>query len=528
MLVRVVVDNRIRVWASGVPAAALEELKGEFSHHNPAHAKLKAMGYRFDHRKEPREIKTWGEGGGWVSLPRGGMGRLRAVLQKHGLKWAVEDRRSDGDARWGPGFTWPTHLLNPDGSKRDLYEDQERVVEACERKQNCIVRSGTGSGKTTSLFALAIRLKLPTLIVVWTGGLFDQWVERIQSELGIDPRWIGRVRGGVRTYGPITVAMQQTIAAMQKRDRLPRRHDDFFDRFGLFGFDEVHKAAASSFFASVDPFTARYRVGVSDDERRADRKDFMIYDLFGDVVVEVTREELVAKSRVLDVAVRIVPTGWRPAGESPEADALLGDPKVDRSDSTALLDLMGADEGRAALAVEWAARYAREGHQVLVFSLRREHCMAIDQRLAREGVRSGLLVGGDDYRVSFQETLQGLRDGSLRVGVGTVQAIGTGIDLPLVSRGVVAMPIASNRGQVRQVTGRICRAGEGKDAEVAYLFDEKIFPDHFGRLSKASAAPTVWMGGRWVAPKEWRRAQREAAAERRALLLSGDGELSLG
>jgi len=346
--------------------------------------------------------------------------------------------------------------------------------------------------------------------VVWTGGLFDQWVERVQNELGLDPRWIGKVKGGVRTYGPVTIGMQQTIAKMRERGKLPDRHDDFFERWGLVGCDEVHRFAAKTFFDAVDPFTAKYRIGVSDDERRADRKDFMIGDLFGGVAAEVTKEELVGKGRILDVAMRIVPTGWRPTSKNAEAAEIVGEDDVDRSDTHALLAEMGGDDVRNAIVVEHAARYVQEGHQVLVFTLRREHVLRLAQLLGSRGLVAGLLVGGADYQVEFRDALARLKSGEMRVAVGMVQAVGTGIDLPALARGVVGMPIAGNKSLLRQVSGRICRASSGKSAEIAYLYDEEVFPDHFGKLSKASVAPLVWCAesGTWVSPKEWRAGQR--------------------
>ena len=46
---------------------------------------------------------------------------------------------------------------------------------------------------------------------------------------------------------------------------------------------------------TIDRFTARYRVGVSADERRKDGKEFLIRDLFGGVAVEVPKGEMVDK-----------------------------------------------------------------------------------------------------------------------------------------------------------------------------------------------------------------------------------------
>ncbi|MCI4370603.1 MAG: hypothetical protein L3J81_04655, partial [Thermoplasmata archaeon] len=355
------------------------------------------------------------------------------------------------------------------------------------------------------------------LIIVWTGALFDQWVERVRTEAGIDLRWVGKVRGSTRVYGPITVAMQQTIAKMREGP-LARRHEDYFDRWGLVGADEVHRFGARTFVEAIDGFSARYRVGVSDRVRRKDRKDFLVSDEFGGIACDVTKEELVAKRRVIDVSIRVVPTGWRPATGQEEADALLGARTVDRSDPKVVFDEMGGAEERTAVAVEAAARYAREGHQVLVFSLRRDHCREIDQRLAALGVRTGLLIGGEDFRTAFRETLAGLKGGSVRVGVGTVQAVGTGVDLPAVARGVVAMPIAGDVGQMRQVTGRLCRAVVGKTAELTYLWDEAVWPEHLGVLDRSSGRTEVYLDderlGPWVTVREYRTVRRRRKRER--------------
>jgi superfamily II DNA or RNA helicase len=480
-VVRVVVDSRIRLSPSQLDPEVVLQLKERFAHRNPQHHKLKAMGYRFDHRKEPAQIKTWSEeGDDELSFPRGGIGRVREVLHLAGVGIHVVDERTEGELpeKYRRHFEWPAKMFAREGDARVLYPDQERLVEAMLSQENCCVRGGTGGGKTSSLIAASQRVKLPTLILVWTGGLFDQWVDRVEGELGIDRRMIGQVQGSKRTYSPITVAMQPTVAKLDPTD-------EFFRWWGFVGADELSRFAATTFVRSVDPFVARYRIGVSADERRKDGKAFLIHDEFGDVAIEVGHDELVSLDRVVDVGVVVHETGWRPVmsgGE--EADELLGEQELDMREGYKLvLDAMEADEGRTALAVRIAAEQAKEGHRVLVFSQRVQHCRRMDQLLNGLGVRTGLLLGGKEHKDEFRRTVAKMRDGSYRVAVGTVQAVGLGLDLPSVDRGVVAMPIAANKQLFNQVRGRLCRKADGKgDAWLHYLLDEWVFPNHLRNI----------------------------------------------
>ena len=447
--VHLLVDNRVRIARAMVPVEVLAELRARFEHTNPQHQRLKRIGIRFDWRKEPPVIRTWGQDEQWLSVPRGGMSRVREVLAKHGLAWRVDDRRTGGSMDVGT-FDWPTH-------RRTLFSDQEDALAALIAKENCLLRAGTGSGKTTVALAAIARLKLPAVAIVWTGALFDQWVERVVDELGLRRRDVGIVRGSRRHPGPVTVAMQQSLARIAVSD-------PFWGLFGVVVFDEVQRAPGATVFASIDPFPARYRFGVSASESRADRKEFLTYDLFGGVAAEVGKERLVAEGRVLAVEVVVVPTG---VFLKIRQGATTGDAWRE------MLDEMAAHEGRNDAIVRLVAEEVRKGEQVLVLSLRVEHCMRLRQMLAALQVPAGLMVGGDEYKVAFDEAKRGLRSGELQAAVGTVQAIGTGVDLPGVGRGVLTMPL--NRQLFGQVAGRLCRTCEGKvDARLYYLLDPPL------------------------------------------------------
>lgn len=446
---RVVVDSRIRVQREQLTDEQVEALKRGFTHANPTRAKMQRIN-KWAAAREPKYIATWeyDRATGFFSIPRGGLGRLRDAIR--GTGYEVEDRRVVGT---GPPVT-AEHGV-------ELWGFQEVVADAAIAKQNCLIRSPTGSGKTSAAIAIAARAGLPTLVVVWTGTLFDQWINRLRSELGMRDAEIGRIRAAERRVGAVTVGMLQTLSKCV---------DDYSDVFGTVIADEVHRFAAPSFMRVIDRLPAKYRIGVSDDERRNDGKEFLIYDVFGDVAANVDRAMLVDEGYVKDVRVDVVTSGferdWWTALPGPEK------PRCYKR----LIDEMGLDDERNAVVVDATMRYAAD-HQVFVFCHRREHCHRIEHMLQGRGVPVGLMIGGADYQKQFDAALRGMRSRELRVAVGTYKAIGTGLDVPHVSRGVCATPIHSDQYGFRQVRGRLCRTTEGKvDAAIAVVWDRAIFP----------------------------------------------------
>ena len=144
-------------------AEVAREVEEVCEHANPQHARLKRMRVRFDQREEPPVIKTWRRVEGWLSIPRGALGGARELLRERGFGLRVRDERTDGAPQICAGFDWPEH-------RRTLYPDQERALEEMVRRQMCLLRSATASGKSTTCIALIAKLRLPAIVVVAADG----------------------------------------------------------------------------------------------------------------------------------------------------------------------------------------------------------------------------------------------------------------------------------------------------------------------------------------------------------------------
>src|SRR3974390_416194 len=249
---RIVVDNRIRIRLGGLSRDRVDGLTGAFRHANPT---------RKPGSDDPEFFESWSQEGDELTIPRGGLARVLELEPGFQI---------DDQTVWShPEPSIPNHLV--------AWRPYQRLmIAAAVRARTCLLRAPTGSGKTTGGFGLISVLKHRSLVMVWTGNLEKQWRERCASELGIDEARVGRIRGSRDDHAPVTVAMQQTVVS-----RLRRGARELSHAYDLLLCDEVQRFAAPTLFASVDPFAARYRVGISADEARRGGEEVLAGDPFG-------------------------------------------------------------------------------------------------------------------------------------------------------------------------------------------------------------------------------------------------------
>lgn len=499
---RVIVSDRIYVRLAKNDPKLFLELSRPFEHKNPTRFLKEKLGIFA--KDEPHTIVTWERSDDpddpdyeFMTFPRGGMARVRKAFDECGVPYEVEDARCSGI----PDVPKLTH-------QRTLYDHQKSALASIMQRENCLLRSPTGSGKTTTVFAAICEANVAALVVVPNRVLFDQWIVRASDELGLSRREIGQVRGGKFILKPVTIGIQKSVA-------INSHDEEFRNYFGMIVADEVDLFAAKTFFAAIDPFPARYRIGVSADHRRKDRKEFLVHDNFGEVVADIDHAALVASGHVLDVELRVIPTEFTAPwyGKRDEDEEASGEQESERAnyDTDRLLKEMAADGDRNRLIIRYSRELLAQGDQIFVLAHHREHCMTIEQVLSGMGTKTGLLIGGDDFASIFAETCVGLSNGSVQCGVGTYQAVARGLDIPRMMGLVCATPIASNEQLVKQSRGRVCRTSTGKSgARMIYFWDQHVFPKHLANLARWNKNTVVLHMGAWVPAKQWLKTHRAA------------------
>jgi len=460
----VFVTHSLELPVEQVSAGLRADLERAFTHANPDYEKrVRAKRWTGN---IPKTFSTLGEAHGRLLVPRGSADVLRKLLQQHGAEPQYFDQR----VSLPPVDFEATENAQPLESR----DYQERIIEACFERENCLIRAGTGSGKTEAAIEFIRRARQPALVIVWSSGLLDQWRKRIAKRLGWAIEDVGILSGSKRKVRGITVAMQQTLWHCA---------DEYAETFGVVVCDEVQRFAARTLRETIGAFRARYRIGVSADERRKDRQEKLIYEAFGPVAAEVKRDRLEREGHVCPVKIVVHPTtlriGWLEA--TPVADR----PQVLQERYAKVLDEIEGDEGRIEEAVEIAVREARAGHFVLGFAERVGMCRAFMERTSLHyGVPCGIFLGGAKNRTVYDETIERLENGGLQVAIGT-SCVYQGVDVPKLDVGIALTPTAGNRQVFEQQMGRLRRPTPGKTHGVFhYFWDQHLFPRHLRNLQQ--------------------------------------------
>jgi hypothetical protein len=180
-----------------LPGAAVAQIKARLTFPNPAFLDAERRGFYAGHI--PREIRGYRQEGNLLTLPRGFTGQLIGILRGAGVRFRIEDRR-----RVLPEVEFTFH--------GKLHDFQEEAVEAMAARDFGTLAAPTGSGKTVMALHMVARRRQPTIIVVHTKELADQWVAQIGKFLGIPAREVGIIGGGKKRIGSkISVALVQSL-----------------------------------------------------------------------------------------------------------------------------------------------------------------------------------------------------------------------------------------------------------------------------------------------------------------------------
>jgi superfamily II DNA or RNA helicase len=343
---------------------------------------------------------------------------------------------------------------------------QEQAVLDVLQRSFGVLEAGTGSGKTVMALKIIAERRQPTIIIVHSRELLNQWLERIETFLGIKA---GQAGGGCFTPESVTVAIVNTAR---------KRVAELSPLFGQIIVDECHRVPASLFTDVVSGFAAWYMLGLSATAfRREDGMTSLIYTYLGDRVHAVDSRMLAESGAVIRPEFRQRHTGFvHPF----------------RGEYAKLIKALAENGERNDLIAGDVAKIVAKGHggTVLVVSDRVAHCEQLLTRMEEQGVIAELLTG----RVTAADRaaiVQRVQAGQVQVLLSTLQLIGEGFDCPGLSTLVLATPIKFE-GRLMQVVGRVMRPAEGKKALVIDYVDVEI-----GVLRRSGAARNE-MFSRWT------------------------------
>jgi len=417
---KIQVDSLIRI-PPDAPIKLVELLRQRLTLPNPDYnirSRMMLSTWRIE--REFCYLKTTEDG--WHHAPRGS---VVAKTIKSAIKPEVIDLRATYDR---------SELI----CSIELRNYQKSAINALAKNVQGIVQAPCGAGKTILGIGAIAKLGQPTLVLVHTNDLVDQWASAVSKHMGIDT---GLIAGGDARAGFVTIATVQSLATLtdDKITALGRG-------FGCVIVDEAHHVPAETFSRVLGGLAAKYRFGLTATPERADGLTPLLGLAIGETVSSITHEELISAGHLVVPKVVPVRTGC----------------KSGATDHNELLQELSTSPRRNRAIVEMAEGSADDGHSVLILSNRVAHCEVLAEQLHAEALH------GKTPRKMRKDILDRFRSGDLKVLCATSLA-DEGLDVSRLSRLILALPSRAE-GRTIQRLGRLMRPHNGKSEPMLFDF----------------------------------------------------------
>ena len=164
-----------------------------------------------------------------------------------------------------------------------LRDYQYEAIEAWDKEKRGIIVIPTGAGKTYIALAIMAYLKVPTLIVVPTLELMEQWYSRIKEHFRTN---IGLFGGGSKEIGYVTIITYDSAYINAEL---------IGNKFLFIIFDEVHHLPSEGFRQIALLSASPYRLGLTATPEREDGLHELYPELVGEVVYRKSISEMTGK-----------------------------------------------------------------------------------------------------------------------------------------------------------------------------------------------------------------------------------------
>ncbi len=334
--------------------------------------------------------------------------------------------------------------LKFNGTARDY---QELALNDVLRYPIGVLQGSTGCGKTFMGINIIQKRQQPTLIIVHSKELLNQWTKSIEELLEVESGIIG---AGKEIIKPITVGI---INSVRNKAELLR------NKFGHIIMDEVHRCPSTMWTETLGRFPAKYYLGLSATVYRNDGLGKAINAFIGPTIHRVNKEYLHKTGAVLKPKIIRIETNF----STPP-----------RTEYSSVVQKMTKDKDRNNLIINTVINDLKTYNSpVLIVSDRVNHCEKLTDILESKGYNVSLLLSKLSKKDRL-EAVEDIRDGDSQILIATVSLIGEGFDAPNLHALFLTTPI-SYIGRIVQTIGRVLRPEKGKTARVYDFRDNLIW-----------------------------------------------------
>jgi superfamily II DNA or RNA helicase len=332
---------------------------------------------------------------------------------------------------------------------------QERALTALHRHRAGTLNLACGRGKTVIALKLMAEMRVPTIVVVNTTALLEQWKEAIAEHL--DAGKVGVVQGDVADWRhPVTVAMVHTLSS-----RSLAWPPEFRRWFGLTIYDEGHHMSAPVFVQSADLFYGK-RFSLTATARRLDGLEGVYQNHLGRIIYTELTQDLIPFTtfHVLD---------WElPEEDEKEIVDVEGEPNISK-----VRTYLGGLEWRNKIIRKQILKDIADDRNILVLSHSKPH---VDE-LAKM-VKMGWAITGDTKQENRMSILH-----QCNPVFATFHLAREGLDKPELDTLYVVTPFTSPN-DLQQAWGRIQRAFDGKKPPMVRVFEDTGIKQCIGACRK--------------------------------------------
>jgi len=395
-------------------------------------------------------------------IPKGFIGKLARYCKEDNLDYEFVDNRR----RVNPAVFLFHAQLKP---------YQISVINTVSKKDIGVIVAPPGSGKTVIALKIIADRQQPTLIIAHRKQLAEQWLERIETFLGIPKHLIGKIGQGKNKSGEqITVA---TIQSLTKELEKPENRE-LVNSFGTIILDECHHIPAETFRTTLSKFNSYYLYGLTATPFRKYNDGKIIFIHLGEIISEIKPADI-PNARHPKVIIR---------------NTELNVPFNSRTDRFETLSkIIAHDSSRNRLVLMDIKKELDSGNKTVIITERKEHIDTLNQYLKQ--FYETITLSGEDSESNRKLKWKTIKEGNYQALITTGQFFGEGTDIQDVHCLFLVYPF-SFEGKLIQYIGRVQRSEiaptiyDYRDIKIDYL--NRLFLKRNTYYRKIEQLPTLF------------------------------------